>query len=67
MPYVANTSTKQVHKKPTIEQCNVDDARKAGHARDIDSTDQFLDLLRTGYTRCKHCLPDPGEPPEAVW
>lgn len=66
MGYVANTSTKEVHKKPTLEQCNVDDVRTAGHAKEFDGDDEFLDLMRSGYSPCEHCMKEASAAAEAA-
>lgn len=45
-PFVLNVDTKVVHRKPTREECNVDDAV---HKRNAS-------LVPASYRKCQHCF-----------
>ena len=53
--YALNTHTKMVHRLPSREVCNVDDARKAGHLREAEAINIVV-LIENGWALCEYCF-----------
>ena len=51
-PYVLNLKAKVVHRNPSQERCNMDDAQQRGMADE----EGYLKLIVQGWRCCKLCF-----------
>ena len=57
MRFLVNGANQVIHQSPSLEVCNVDDSRDAGHIKAV-GVREFHMLIQEGFKHCEHCWPE---------